>query len=182
MPLEDLPTLREKVIVQNSLLCLLKGIQGRITVVELRNESEVCGRIDYVDAFMNTNMSNVVFSDPFGKETKMDVFYVRGKNIRYVQIPDDVNILQTIKQTLDGPGRQMRLRNKPKETVVMDKRSDHPYGPAQNKLRQSKEAAQKRGQAYLAELLEKKRIAKLTEKTEKEKSTPATESAKTDDV
>ena len=100
-------SLREKYKSTNSLICLLQGIMGRVTTVELRNESSARGKIDNVDGFMNVKMTNVLFTTPDGTEMNMQEFFVKGPQIRYVHIPDDVNMLQVMKQQLPGYGRGM---------------------------------------------------------------------------
>ncbi|KAK2154782.1 hypothetical protein LSH36_257g01006 [Paralvinella palmiformis] len=80
----------------NSLACFLQGLEGKVTTVELRNECSCIGRIDSVDSSMNTHLSDVTLITPFGNKHKFESFYVKGKNIRYVHVPDDVNVIRTI--------------------------------------------------------------------------------------
>lgn len=93
----DFTSVREKTVLSNTLVCLLKGIEGKSTTVELRNESTVYGRIDSVDRMMNIQLSNAKFTTLQGKEARFENFFVQGKNIRFVQIPNEVNMLRTIK-------------------------------------------------------------------------------------
>ena len=58
----ELTTMRERARTFNSLACLLKGLIGHVTTVDLRDGSSCVGRILQVDSIMNTTMSNVVFS------------------------------------------------------------------------------------------------------------------------
>ena len=116
-------SLRKKFRIQNTLVCLLRGIVGRRTVVELRNETSVTGRIESVDDCMNTTLSDATFKTMDGHETKFTLFYVQGKNIRYVQIPDQVNMLKTIKwQLSEARGRQPRGFRERKEVQKMMKK------------------------------------------------------------
>lgn len=100
LPMAATYSIRERTLAQNSLIVLLEGLVGKETTVELRNENSVTGTIENVDAFMNVTMSAAVFRDSDGRENKLDDFFVQGKNIRYVQIPDEVNIISTIKSSL----------------------------------------------------------------------------------
>jgi small nuclear ribonucleoprotein (snRNP)-like protein len=75
-------------------------LKGKITTVELRNECSVTGLIEHVNGHMDTDMSDVVFRDMFDVETRMEKFYVKGANIRFVLVPDDVNIIETMEKRL----------------------------------------------------------------------------------
>lgn len=83
---------RDKAIASNSLICLLQEVVGQKTTVELRNESVVRGVVIGVDIAMNVSMTEVEFSDHTGAITELETFYIRGKNIRYVRIPEEVRI------------------------------------------------------------------------------------------
>lgn len=85
-------TNREKFLIKNTLICLLKAVEGKVTTVELRNENSVTGTIDHVDGFMCISMSNVCFKTMAGKMTNFESFYVQGTHIRYVHIPDEIDM------------------------------------------------------------------------------------------
>ena len=93
-------SMREKYKAGNSLICLLQALTGRVTTVELRNESFAQGHIKNVDGFMNVEMTAVTFTSPDGKISRMDNFFVQGPQIRYVQIPDDINIVNAMQQQI----------------------------------------------------------------------------------
>lgn len=63
-----------------------------VTTVELRNENVVTGQIIHVDGYMNVTMENADFTQYGHSKTHFDNFFVHGRNIRYVQIPDQVDI------------------------------------------------------------------------------------------
>ena len=46
---------------------------------------------------MNLSLSDVTFIGRDEVTIDFDSFYVQGKNIRYVQIPDEIDMLATIK-------------------------------------------------------------------------------------
>jgi len=92
-------TAREKFYFRNTMLCLLKAIEGKHTKVEMRDEKEVTGTIVKVDGYMNISMENVVM-DTGGRYQKFDQFFVNGKTIRYVHIPDEVNMKQAMERQL----------------------------------------------------------------------------------
>lgn len=92
----DMETKTEKAITVNSLVCLLKALEGQRTTVELRNENSVRGWIVHVDCHMNTRMENCVFTKLDGTRERFDNFFVLGKQIRFVHIPDKVDIISAI--------------------------------------------------------------------------------------
>ncbi|NWX28058.1 LSM10 protein, partial [Notiomystis cincta] len=59
-------SLKERTIAENSLVILLQGLRGRLTTVELRDESAAAGRVTSVDAFMNVRLAEVTFRDRQG--------------------------------------------------------------------------------------------------------------------
>ncbi|XP_067125863.1 U7 snRNA-associated Sm-like protein LSm10 [Centruroides vittatus] len=94
-------SLREKARSCKTLVCLLQALTGKITTVELRNECAITGRIDSVDGYMNIHMSEVIFNGPSGEQRAFSSFFIQGKQIRFVQIPDEVNIIQAIQNQLN---------------------------------------------------------------------------------
>lgn len=91
----------EKSKTANTLICLLKALVGRETTVELRNENCVRGTIKDVDSRMNITVSGATFTTPDGRQLAFDdLQYIHGKNIRYVHIPDDVDVSQAIENEL----------------------------------------------------------------------------------
>ena len=93
-------TTREKYFFTNSMICLLKAVEGMETTVELRDEKVVKGYIDKVDGFMNITMSDVTLKLLTGKERKFDSFFVNGRNIRYVHIPDEIDMRKSMEKVL----------------------------------------------------------------------------------
>eukprot|EP00041_Stephanoeca_diplocostata_P010196 m.162365 g.162365 ORF g.162365 m.162365 type:complete len:158 (-) comp18066_c1_seq1:292-765(-) len=97
---------------ENTLTCLLQGMQGIETTVELRNESTVSGKIISVDSYMNTIIGDAVFQKHLGKPQLHESFFVVGKYIRYVHIPDDMHvegvIHERIKATRKGAATSKR--------------------------------------------------------------------------
>ncbi|XP_013421788.1 uncharacterized protein LOC106181832 [Lingula anatina] len=116
-------SIRERTKAQNSLVCLLQALEGMETTVELRDESSVKGKITDVDGFMAICMSDVVFTDRHGKVSKLSNFSVQGRNIRFVQVPDEVNMIEAIQKQLASMkgARTMGMQwKKKKETVSWD--------------------------------------------------------------
>lgn len=105
-------SVKERTISENSLIILLQGLQGQVTTVDLRDESVAHGRIDNVDAFMNIRLAKVTYTDRWGHQVELDDLFVTGRNIRYVHIPDDVNITSTIEQQLQVVNRVRNFGSK----------------------------------------------------------------------
>ncbi|XP_030002332.1 U7 snRNA-associated Sm-like protein LSm10 isoform X2 [Sphaeramia orbicularis] len=105
-------SIRERTIAENSMVVLLQGLQGEVTTVDLRNESTAQGRVVNVDAFMNIRLAEVVYRDRRGQLSHLQDLFITGRNIRYVHIPDHVDIMKTIENQL---AKIHRVRNFGKE-------------------------------------------------------------------
>lgn len=91
----------EKAISCKSLVCLIQALVGEVTTVELRSEAVVYGTVSSVDAFMNVSLTKAIFTDPAGRSSRFDSFFVHGRQIRYVQIPDQVSPIEAIRRQLN---------------------------------------------------------------------------------
>nr|XP_020453255.1 U7 snRNA-associated Sm-like protein LSm10 isoform X2 [Monopterus albus] len=107
-PVEVFNSIRERTIAENSMVVLLQGLQGEVTTVDLRNESTARGRVVNVDAFMNIRLEEVVYRDWRGNDTQMQDLFITGRNVRYVHIPDHMDITKTIQSQL---AKIHRVRN-----------------------------------------------------------------------
>ncbi|XP_061884836.1 U7 snRNA-associated Sm-like protein LSm10 [Entelurus aequoreus] len=105
-------SIRERTIAENSMVVLLQGLRGQVTTVDLRNESTARGRVVNVDAFMNVRLEEVLYRDRKGTPTRLQDLFITGRNIRYVHIPDHVDIMKTIQGQL---AKIHRVRNFGKE-------------------------------------------------------------------
>ncbi|GCB67549.1 U7 snRNA-associated Sm-like protein LSm10 [Scyliorhinus torazame] len=101
-------SIKERTIAENSLIILLQGVHGHVTTVDLRDESSVMGCFVNVDAFMNIRLSEVTYTDRWGRVSQLDNFFVTGRNVRYVHIPDEIDIIETIQSQLQ---KIHRVRN-----------------------------------------------------------------------
>lgn len=93
----------------NSLTCLVVALEGWRTTVELHNDAFVSGLVVNVDAKMNIDMEDARYTDGNGKMVRLENFHVRGRKVRYVHIPDQINIMEAIQQkvTVKAPNRRM---------------------------------------------------------------------------
>lgn len=105
---EVISSIRERTVMENSLVVLLQGLQGEVTTVDLRNECTARGRIINVDAFMNIRLEAVLYRDRRGQIANLQDLFVTGRNVRYVHIPDHMDIMRTIQTQL---ARIHRVRN-----------------------------------------------------------------------
>ncbi|GAB1604915.1 U7 snRNA-associated Sm-like protein LSm10 [Argonauta hians] len=94
---------RETAIIKNSLIVLLQAIIGKHTTVDLRNENSVEGLLIHVDAFMNLTLHDVRYTSANEQveDKYFDKLFVQGREVRFVHIPDDVNIVSTINRQLN---------------------------------------------------------------------------------
>lgn len=86
---------------QNTLCLLLRAVQGRETIVELRNEAIAKGIVEEVDYAMNISMKDVVFTRPNGQTALFPSLYVHGRQVRYVHIPDDIDMVRAIREQME---------------------------------------------------------------------------------
>ncbi|XP_077447202.1 U7 snRNA-associated Sm-like protein LSm10 [Stigmatopora argus] len=100
MTSEGFKSISERTIIENSMVILLQGLQGQVTTVDLRNESTARGRVVNVDAFMNVRLEDVLYRDWRGSLVRLQDLFITGRNIRYVHIPDHVDIMKTIEGEL----------------------------------------------------------------------------------
>lgn len=107
-PVEVVNSIRERTITENSMVILLQGLQGEVTTVDLRNESTARGCVVNVDAFMNVRLEDVLYRDRLGQLTQLQDLFITGRNIRYVHIPDHMDIMKTIESQL---AKIHRVRN-----------------------------------------------------------------------
>lgn len=108
---------QEHLFANNSLLCLVRALVGKKATVELRNEIAVHGTIVHVDFYMAISMENCTVSHLLtGKRLRTEAqMRVSGSKVRYVHIPDDVNVRETITEILapeeaTKKGSKRRLR------------------------------------------------------------------------
>lgn len=102
----------EKHAKANTLSCIIGFCIGKVTTVELRNESHVTGRVVEVDGFMNTTLREAEFCDPLGQRRRFDIFFVPKRLIRYVQIPTEIDIKKSLEKLFESPPGRGRGRGR----------------------------------------------------------------------
>ena len=98
---------------------LLKCCEGRVTVIDLVNESVVEGCVVSVDEKMNINLKNALLTKPNGEQDVFTNFFAHGRKIRYVHLPDDTDPSLILTKEIDravsarfpsGKGRRVNTR------------------------------------------------------------------------
>ncbi|KAK3057178.1 RNA processing protein [Extremus antarcticus] len=91
-------------------LGLLTAAQGHPMLVELKNGETLNGHLVACDTYMNLTLKEVVQTSPEGdKFFRLPECYVRGNNIKYLRVPDeivDVVKEQQAQQQQGGQGQQ----------------------------------------------------------------------------
>mmetsp|Transcript_6234 Transcript_6234/g.16936 ORF Transcript_6234/g.16936 Transcript_6234/m.16936 type:complete len:136 (-) Transcript_6234:61-468(-) len=91
------------------LAAIIHELRSMRVTLELRSDALVVGVIEEADEEMNTTMTNVTVSDPQGIGLRtFERLFIRGKQIRQVQIPDDVDVVRTLQQRKERAERQRR--------------------------------------------------------------------------
>ncbi|KAK0275336.1 hypothetical protein LTR35_011038 [Friedmanniomyces endolithicus] len=72
-------------------LGLLTAAQGHPMLVELKNGETLNGHLVNCDTYMNLTLMEVVQTSPDGdKFFRLPECYVRGNNIKYLRVPDEI--------------------------------------------------------------------------------------------
>ncbi|KAF6239414.1 hypothetical protein HO173_002676 [Letharia columbiana] len=72
-------------------LGLLNAAQGHPMLVELKNGETLNGHLISCDTWMNLTLKEVVQTSPEGdKFFRLPEVYVRGNNIKYLRVPDEI--------------------------------------------------------------------------------------------
>eukprot|EP00794_Sanderia_malayensis_P000426 gene424-1067_t len=106
----------EKASTEQSLICLLHACKGYVTTIELRDESSIIGKIENVDGYMNIRVSNAKLERVNGHVASFQELFIQGKQIRFVHIPDEIDIRTAIKDQL------RKIENTRKQPVRKPKR------------------------------------------------------------
>ncbi|KAJ9138827.1 hypothetical protein NKR23_g8214 [Pleurostoma richardsiae] len=72
-------------------LGLLNAAQGHPMLVELKNGETLNGHLVLCDTWMNLTLKEVVQTSPEGdKFMRLPEAYVKGNNIKYLRVPDEI--------------------------------------------------------------------------------------------
>ncbi len=107
----------------NTLVSIIKACEGTKTQIDLRNEANVYGLVDYVHAEMNIVMSDVVFTNLKGVKRFYKHMSIRGNNIRFVHIPDSVDIIHAVRNKINSIRHKRPLKRHQKKKPAFTKGS-----------------------------------------------------------
>jgi len=93
-------SLQERAKSAKTLICLLQSIVGQKTRVDLRNDNYLIGIIESVDSFMNIELSDALMTTNDNQLISFDYFFIKGSRIRFVHIPQDIDIIGSIQRQL----------------------------------------------------------------------------------
>jgi small nuclear ribonucleoprotein (snRNP)-like protein len=97
-------TPKDKAILCNSLIGIVKACEGKRIQIDLRNELHILGKLESVSTEMNVVMSDAFLTLPYqSKDLKenlikrhYDEIIIRGCNVRFVQVPDEIDMIKTL--------------------------------------------------------------------------------------
>lgn len=123
------PSKFDKFKYYNTLTGLVRALVNKYTIIDLRNESYVSGKIESVDGNMNIEMSDAVLCDQRGNQYAFKSFFISCRNIRYVHIPKNLKSIELIEKQISAMGirhtkkpahtfKKVRAERKQKETVL----------------------------------------------------------------
>ncbi|KEF57361.1 uncharacterized protein A1O9_05278, partial [Exophiala aquamarina CBS 119918] len=88
-------------------LGLLTAAQGHPMLVELKNGETLNGHLVNCDTWMNLTLKEVVQTSPEGdKFFRLAEVYVRGNNIKYLRVPEEIIDLAKEQQQHNHQGNQ----------------------------------------------------------------------------
>ncbi|KAI5066815.1 hypothetical protein GOP47_0017343 [Adiantum capillus-veneris] len=83
---------------ESTLLCVIKALQGLHILVELQNDIYIRGLLDDCDDAMNVTVKDASLEDVEGRVKKLPLVFVRGSNIRFVHIPESLNVSDAVEE------------------------------------------------------------------------------------
>ena len=78
------------------LVRFLMKLSGETVTIELKNGSVATGTVVGVDISMNTHLKKVKFANNGATAQHLDSLSIRGNNIRFVILPDNLNLEQLL--------------------------------------------------------------------------------------
>ena len=102
---------KEKAILSNSLVVILRSCLGKELTIDLRNESSISGKVECVSVDMNVTLSNATLVSINDKKIVYRQITIRGNNIRFVQIPDSVDMITAIQSQINSTKRVRKYKD-----------------------------------------------------------------------
>lgn len=96
-------------VVSFELGSILHELRGMRVSIGLRDDATACGVVEEADDAMNTTLSDVRLTpSDGGAPSSYSLLYVRGRQVRWLNIPDEVDVLCTLQQRDARGMRSMR--------------------------------------------------------------------------
>jgi small nuclear ribonucleoprotein (snRNP)-like protein len=86
------PAKKRYVPEDKTLCCVLQCLAGMKLKVELQNESEVRGTLEYIDRHMNMKLVQCTVKAVQKRVHAVEHIFLPGTKIRFIHVPDDVDI------------------------------------------------------------------------------------------
>lgn len=83
-----------------TLIGFIRCLIGQRVQIDLHGGFMLVGLLNDFDINHNIELSQVTMSKPLEKSIAFNRLCIRYYNVRYIRIPDEINILQTIEQDL----------------------------------------------------------------------------------
>jgi len=81
---------------ERSLACAIQALVGTELLLELRNDTCIRGLLDDCDDAINVIIKDSLIEDVQGVQKKLPLIFVRGSHIRFIHIPQSINMSQAV--------------------------------------------------------------------------------------
>lgn len=89
-------TTKEKFNALNSLTCFVQALESNLITIDLENEMCVTGFVREVDGYMNVTLEKAQLVNLDGYCHHYDIMYVAARNIRFIHLPKELSVRETI--------------------------------------------------------------------------------------
>jgi small nuclear ribonucleoprotein (snRNP)-like protein len=97
---------KKKAKAPKTLKIVLETLIDRRVDIELRDDTVINGTLDSVDLDLNLELSNVRFRRVNAtEETKLEVLFLNGRYVRYVHIPEGVEVVKDVHKRVVAQGK-----------------------------------------------------------------------------
>lgn len=120
---------KNKALTASTLLGFVRGLIGEHVRIELRNETQVSGRLTCVTVQMDLQLENVLIRKPNDfwcssfTETRVDFLFIKSTRYRFVRFDERLDAQQVLNNELQSLKTEMHSRvdqpsNKPEESLI----------------------------------------------------------------
>ncbi|GFO13856.1 hypothetical protein PoB_004036100 [Plakobranchus ocellatus] len=103
------------------MVCLLKAIERKRITIEIRNGVKIQGILVAAEPTMNLNMADVTLTPIKGIPVQYSKFFVKGRQIRYVVVPDEVDMLKAMNWQLNK-AEYFKHKERSRQQKIFDKK------------------------------------------------------------